>query len=191
MSYENATATKLLATHCVCCGRALVDAISVELGIGPECRDGFNADLTDETRKIANKLVFEASVAATQGRIETVRANAAQIRAMGYGELAERMEKRFVKAEVKADIVIELVGNAYRVVTPYRRKEGQAFIQAWRNVPGRRWIGGANVVPVTSKMELWAVLQQFFAGKYAKGPKGVFKITAPEPALKQSTLKLA
>jgi hypothetical protein len=39
-------------------------------------------------------------------------------------------------------------------------------------------------------MELWSVLQQFFAGKYAKGPKGVFKITAPEPALKQATLKL-
>lgn len=38
MGYENAPATKLLATHCCCCARPLVDAKSVELGIGPECR---------------------------------------------------------------------------------------------------------------------------------------------------------
>lgn len=38
MSYENAPATILLATHCACCGRPLVDAASVETGIGPDCR---------------------------------------------------------------------------------------------------------------------------------------------------------
>ena len=40
MSYENAPATKMLATNCCCCGRPLVDSMSVELGIGPECRGG-------------------------------------------------------------------------------------------------------------------------------------------------------
>ena len=34
--YTQAPATLMLATNCVCCGRALVDAVSVELGIGPE-----------------------------------------------------------------------------------------------------------------------------------------------------------
>lgn len=45
MSYENAPATKMLATHCACCARPLVDAESVELGIGPDCRKrhGFKA----------------------------------------------------------------------------------------------------------------------------------------------------
>ena len=38
MSYENAPATQLLATHCCCCARPLVDAKSVELGVGPDCR---------------------------------------------------------------------------------------------------------------------------------------------------------
>jgi hypothetical protein len=38
MSYESAPATKLLATHCACCSRPLVDAVSVETGIGPDCR---------------------------------------------------------------------------------------------------------------------------------------------------------
>lgn len=188
--YENALATKLLASHCVCCGRALVDAISVELGIGPECRDGFNFDLTDANRKIANKLVFEASLAATNGFIEIVRANAAKIREMGFGELAEKMEKRFVKAEVKADIVIREVAGALQVVTPYRRKDAKAFITAWRDIPGRRWVNGANVVPVASKKQLYTVLRQFFPGRYAKGPKGVFKIPALEPAPVQGKLAL-
>lgn len=35
-TYENAPATKMLATNCVVCGRALVDAVSVEMGIGPD-----------------------------------------------------------------------------------------------------------------------------------------------------------
>lgn len=37
-TYENAPATKLLATHCACCARPLVDAVSVETGVGPDCR---------------------------------------------------------------------------------------------------------------------------------------------------------
>lgn len=189
-TYENAPATKMLATNCVCCGRALVDAISVELGIGPECREGFNADLTDETRKIANKLVFEASLAATEGLIEVVRAKAAEVRSLGYGELAERMEKRFVKADRKADITIAQDGDTYVVVTPYRRKDAKAFVAAWRQVPGRRWMNGANVVPVQSKKELWDVLRTFFGGRYAKGPKGVFRIPAPEPTPVQPQLNL-
>jgi hypothetical protein len=38
MSYENAPATKMLAVYCACCSRPLVDAVSVETGIGPDCR---------------------------------------------------------------------------------------------------------------------------------------------------------
>jgi hypothetical protein len=189
--YENALATKLLATNCVCCGRALVDATSVELGIGPECRSGFNFDLTDENRKIANKLVFDASLAASHGLIEVVRANAAKIREMGFGELAEKMENRFVKAEVKADITITPIeGGKLKVVTPYRRKDSEAFIEAWRKVPGRRWVNGANEVPVESKKQLWTLLREFFPGRYAKGPKGVFKIEPLAPVPVQTNLNL-
>jgi hypothetical protein len=38
MSYENAPATQMLATFCACCARPLLDAVSVETGVGPECR---------------------------------------------------------------------------------------------------------------------------------------------------------
>lgn len=38
MTYLNAAATKFIATHCACCGRALVDSDSVQAAVGPECR---------------------------------------------------------------------------------------------------------------------------------------------------------
>lgn len=38
-TYENAPSTKMLATHCCACGRALRDAVSVEAGMGPDCRE--------------------------------------------------------------------------------------------------------------------------------------------------------
>ena len=38
MTYEAAPATTLLASHCAVCARPLLDAESVEAGIGPDCR---------------------------------------------------------------------------------------------------------------------------------------------------------
>ena len=83
-SYENAPATIMLATHCCCCGRPLVDAISVELGIGPECRNGRTDGISQEQREICNKLTAAAAVAAQEGNVEKVRAFAAEIRSMGH-----------------------------------------------------------------------------------------------------------
>lgn len=37
-SYEDAPATKLIAVNCACCARPLLDAISVENGMGAVCR---------------------------------------------------------------------------------------------------------------------------------------------------------
>jgi len=41
MSYESAPATILIATHCAICARPLVDADSVERGVGPDCADKY------------------------------------------------------------------------------------------------------------------------------------------------------
>lgn len=45
MSYENAPATKMVATRCASCSRPLVDSESVNAGMGPDCRKrhGYNA----------------------------------------------------------------------------------------------------------------------------------------------------
>jgi hypothetical protein len=176
MSYLDAPATKLANTFCCCCGKKLGDSLSIELGIGPECRDGNDEGLTAEQQTACNKLTHAAAVAAQRGDIEHVRAIAEEIRAIGLSNLADKVSERFVNAERLAKIVITQDGNMLRVQTPYKRSAGQDFVNAWRNVPGRRWSNGANVVPVTSKPQLWALLKQYFPGEFGKGPNGVFKI---------------
>ena len=88
--YTQAPATIMLATNCVCCGRALVDACSVELGSGPECRSGIYPEGgDDEDRKVANKLVFDAAVLAQNGHAQKVVDLADAIRKLGFEELAD------------------------------------------------------------------------------------------------------
>lgn len=194
--YENAAATRMLATNCVCCGRALVDAISVQMGIGPECRSGDNAGIEPDVQKIANEHVFNAAIAAQKGEVKKVLEYAELIRELGLGVLADKVARRFrdaiVRAERDSDIVIEEFEGGYRVVTPFRRKAKDEFIEAWRSVPGRRWRDGANWVPAESKNQLWAVLRKFFGGKYGRGPKGVFRIPpAVDFKAKQGELAMA
>lgn len=180
MSYENAISTKMLATHCLICGRALVDAVSVERGVGPECwshvgsEDGLNVS----ARKEVNILVHHASLDAVAGRVAAVRAKAARVRELGFGTLADKMVQRFKNAEKHADIKIEVDGEKFLVKTPYRRGKADEFIAAWRRVPGRYWDGKrkANVVPSNSKTQLWELLQEFFPGKSGVGPKGAFRV---------------
>jgi hypothetical protein len=181
--YQNAPACRLLATHCACCGRALLDSVSVELGIGPECRSHFRADLSPEQQKTANVLVFAAAIAAQQGKVQEVLALADRIEnECLMGELAGRIRERFTNAVAKternADIIISLVGEKYLVNTPYRRAAKVDFIAAWRAIPGRYFdrARGVNVIPVSQKPALWDLLKKFFPGKYGKGPAGVFRV---------------
>ena len=191
-AYENAPATKMLAVNCAICGRPLVDAISIQQGLGPECRKEYDGGISQEIRLEANKLVHAAACAAGIGRISEVMAAAEQVEALGMAVLAGKIRRRFKNAERNADIEIEeLPSGEYRVVTPYRRKDSKAFVEAWRGVPGRRWVNGANVVPMASKKALWTVLREFFGGRYAKGPKGVFRIPVQEPGMVQGQLGLA
>ena len=189
--YTTAPATKLLATHCVVCGRALVDATSVELGIGPECRNGNDGGIGDDVRQEANKYVHTAAIAAQQGHVEKVIECATAIKEMGLTELATKVGRRFKNAAKRTVIAITVDGDMMRVETPFRRGDKEAFINAWRNIPGRRYRNGANYVPVAQKQALWKLLQQFFGGKYGTGPKGIFRIPLPEPKPEQQDLALS
>jgi hypothetical protein len=176
MSYENAPATVMLATHCCCCGRPLVDAMSVELGIGPECRNGRTGDITEEQRVVCNRLTHDAAVAAQEGNVVRVRQIAEQIGTLGLSTLAQKVAERFVNAERNAKVKIVQIGDSLRVTTPFRRSQKAEFVAAWRTVPGRRYERGCNVVPVTSKRELWSLLRRFFPGEFGVGPQGAFRI---------------
>jgi hypothetical protein len=187
-NYENSPACRMLATHCVVCGRALVDSVSVELGIGPECRSHFNGDLSPEMQKVANGLVYEAAIAAQQGKVPVVLALADRIeRECLMGELAEKIRTRFTgtgvqKAERNPDITITEEGDMLVVRTPFRRKEGAAFIQAWQVIPGRRYDRArrVNIVPVSQAPALRELLRRFFMGKYVLGRKGLWRVS-PAP----------
>jgi len=178
--YTAAPACTLLATHCCVCGRPLVDAISVSLGIGPECRGGANGGITAEQQEAANKITFLAAIAAQEGKIEEVRDHAEALRGLGLSVLAEKVAERFTNAERQAKISIVEDGDLLKVDTPFRRGDKDAFIAAWRGIPGRRYRNGANLIPKSEKRALYGLLQQFFPGQYAVGPKGVFRIPKPE-----------
>lgn len=179
-SYENAPATKMLATHCCVCARPLVDAKSVELGIGPDCRKkyGFDLGVPESARIEANKVVYE--IACVQEGPVVVE-GCAKLRALGFTTLAAKIEARLAVVEV------EEANGTLSVRTPY----DPAFVDAVRKIPGRKWDKEkkVNTCPVGAKNALWAVLRSCFPNKVGRSAKGAFvikpveapKVAAPTP----------
>lgn len=167
MSYENAPATKMLATHCAACRRPLLDAKSVEIGLGPDCRKrlGFNIDVAPEARARANKLVYH--IALNPSGVSTLEA-AAELRALGFDKLAARIIER------TATVVIEENNGELLVHAPYC----ETATGDWRTIPGRRWDGKVkcNRVPSNQRRALFTLLVKHYPGALASGPKGTFVV---------------
>jgi len=176
MTYENAPATKLMCSNCVICGRPLVDAISVQMGIGPCCRHGFNAGISPEVQKLVNTYIYHASLAAQKGHVDEVLYYAKKIDEQGLSNVASKIVKRYEKVEDKVEITITVEQGMYRVTTPFRRGARKEFVNAWQQIPERRWILGANYIPLSQKPALIVLLRTYFPNKYGKGPKGIFRL---------------
>jgi len=165
MSYENASSTALVATNCACCGRPLVDATSVETGVGPECRKkhGFMIEVSEEARQEANKIVY--AIAAEQTG-QSVAQGCVRLRELGFSKLADRIEKRAV------DVRITVQGNYLLVKAPYR----ESSVVAFQQIRGRRWDreAKANRIPLAAKNTLWTLLKDHYKGCTGMGPKGAF-----------------
>lgn len=166
-SYEDAPATRMLATHCACCGRPLVDAVSVEAGMGPECRRRHfvGAPVDEATRKEANKLIYEIALKQDGfGIAEPLD----KLRALGFDRLVKRIEQRAVPIHIE-----EREGRLI-VKTPYRKDS----LAAWRAIPGRIWDKEAkvNTVPAGQRHSLCSLLKRFYKGELAAGPKGTFEV---------------
>jgi hypothetical protein len=194
-TYLSAPATTMLATNCACCGKALLDAVSVETGVGPDCRrkhgyeeaqgpsdmsaaafaliDVWGDEVLEEwtetertPRQIVNSLVHAVARLQTGPQIAPM---IAAIAAMGFTTLAARIADRVgvVRIEVAED-------GALVVRAPYNPDH----VNRMRRVPGRKFIretkGGFDRVPASSKRDLWAALRASFAGLVAFGPKGAF-----------------
>jgi len=165
MSYEAAPATALVATHCCLCGRPLVDAESVERGIGPVCADKYGAEIgPSENRVVANRLIWEI---AAQPAANDVPAKVSALRTLGYVRVADRIAERLVP-----DMgTIRVAYEGDRLTIDQEGLSDDAFgalLAVLRSIPGRRWERDrkVNTVPVSQKRALWDALR-------AKVPAGV------------------
>lgn len=178
MSYENAPATKMLATHCCLCGRPLVDAVSVESGMGPDCREnsGYYAEgVSEDQRSTVNAIVYRLAAGMP---LDEMPAAIETVRAFGFHKLADTLGKKL------STIVVEDRGDGtIAVFTPYNPE----FVPAVKAAAGgwaqfdrqlKAWI-----VPSGQKVTkaLWKAMRACYPNVLGLGPKGLFT-TAPKGA---------
>lgn len=170
--YENAPSTKLLATFCAACGRPLLDAVSVETGMGPHCRKahGTQHDLTENQRVQANHLIYQ--IALDQTSMDSIQA-AVRLALLGFTTLADKVIKR---CRTFGAVVVRQEGSMLAVQVPYR----EHTLAAMRAIPGRRWDRKrkVNLVPTTQKAALWRFLQDNYPGSRLVSDRGIITIGA-------------
>lgn len=170
-SYETAPATKLLATACVACGRPLVDAASVEAGMGPDCRKKYGyAEGPAEGRGMANRIVAHMAASAPSRGDKIVATQIASLADLGFVKLATKLAERFVVVRVS------IHHARYVVDAPW----SPAGVEAFRQIAGRRfdavrktWEFPANE---ETRVALWAALRRGWSDTLGIGPKGPFYI---------------
>lgn len=90
-----------VASTCAACGRALTDPLSVEIGMGPECREkhGYTNVIghsPDEVCAEANSLIHDLACGVGRGAsYVSNRMVCARLRTLGFVKLAGRIEQRF------------------------------------------------------------------------------------------------
>lgn len=172
MSYVNAPATRLLATHCAICGRPLVDSLSVELGIGPICRaeSGFDIEVDEVARARANQLVYLIAKwrsECTDIAIAMVPPAIEELKSLGFWKLANVLEKNIatVKLVVLKDRAEVMVWSPYNPDT----------FGAWRAIRGSRWDGRlkARIAPAEEIESVTKLLTHYYPGVIAQTPDGL------------------
>lgn len=173
MSYENAPATRMLASHCVACGRPLVDAVSVEAGMGPDCREKYGyyaAAATEAARDDVNARVAKLA----RGGVAPAEqvADLLIIAAHGFTVLAAKLEERLVSC-----VVEQVSAECIALTTPYDERF-IALLKAatpWRKFDRetKRWVvpASANV-----KNALFAAMRRCYGGTLGRGPAGLFAV---------------
>jgi len=206
MSYENAPATILLATNCACCGRPLVDATSVETGVGPDCRRKYGYDDAQgppdwlaavealNPRLVPNLFGSGRSATAEWGVDARAVSNllthrfalatdpaekGALVAAIGFLGFTKLATKLAESALGKVEVLP--AGDRLAVKTPYRA-DFVAALKAARI--GARWDRETKVwtVPVDQRARagLWGALRAHFAGALLVSERGT--TTVPEAA---------
>lgn len=199
-NYAAAPACALLATRCAICARPLLDALSVECGIGPICREkhGFNAPDTDpdhaaaaralegtgiapvpgDARATCNRIIYRLALAAggEAGREPAVVSGAINAcAALGFTRLASVLREKLAPVTITT-------GEVVTVSAPWEPE----WVAASHRLPGRRW-DAARKVNVFHPAALAGVLR-YFAGRVVTldgavvDPAAVAATLAPVPA---------
>lgn len=201
MGYEQSPAVDLVATNCALCGRPLLDADSVECGMGPTCRARYGAGgpgtagnatealalsarLPEALRERAEELVRGGDGRALANwavnRIAALGGAAGDdvadelvlvVAAAGYVKLAAALAERHSRAVVN----VGQEGAELTVSAPYN----PTFTENSRRVRGRRWDREAKVFrfPASERIGVWRELvASFGAGTMVVGANGMRRI---------------
>lgn len=174
MSHDNAPATKLVATHCAICGRPLLDAESLVLGVGPVCVKRDLPQEQDEERVKANELIYQIAALQKSDWLR-VRTLLVALHALPrYGTLARKIQDRL---QPKAQLSLKAVGQELHLYAPYKAET----LADLRAIAGRRFVRGVdakgkevcyNAVPRSQKRALWTLLQRHYSGLALETPGG-------------------
>jgi hypothetical protein len=182
--YTAAPATALVATGCACCGKDLVDAESVEAGMGPWCRKnhGYGKASLPADWDAAKKALGEVEFAQVFARADlgmglddtarraanilvhriaclapgNINRRVIALSALGFETLAGRIAMRLGGVRVEED------GN-YLVVYAPKRSPFNATAHVIRGIRRDRK-RGAHLVPIAARTELWALFRRAFRG---------------------------
>ncbi len=174
--YENAPATKMLATHCACCSRPLVDAQSVETGVGPMCRQKHLVPdkVTGLARVEGNRLIHRIAKLQTG---KEVTAAVARLKVLGFEHVVERINQRILR---KRRPVVKIHYQSGRLFMKASVPHGlwNAWLGAMRSIPEMRYesASAGNSFPMSKKRSVYGLLCQYFPGQLGTGPKGDFII---------------
>lgn len=190
MSYEDAPATKMLATHCAICRRPLCDAKSVEIGIGPVCRKRYGYDRDDideETRAKANKVIYGVAING-HGDPKLVVDACKKLFDLGLSGVMAAILKTAAKVKLSVTDDTHPHGpGRYALKTEWIKGDGReghaARVKLLRKTPGMRWDGEHKVwtFPASSRKRLFAALVEAYPGVAAIGPKGPFVVETLTP----------
>ena len=168
MSYEDAAATKMLATKCCVCNKPLLDSISVEVGMGPVCRKRFFSDHSNPNQGEANKIVHHCATSMAHPYIIDV--NCKKLDDLGFEKLSDRIRRR-MNLKSRIPIVIKryrrLEVDGAIIFSPFKRKS----LAAWKSIYGRVWMSEreANFVPDYSMNSVIELLEQHYSGYILAG----------------------
>lgn len=173
-NYENSPVTVMMKTRCMICRKKLKDSVSIEVGMGPDCREmhGYNIEVSAENRRAANLII--AIVATSDYNPAGVLVWSDQLRELGFNQLAN------VLCDRNSSVVLKRLadGKSILVKTPYNDNMVGAFrrmgAQSKYRMPESRKGFEGYVVPLTKWVELLASIKANFPNTLATGDKGSF-----------------